>query len=155
LYEEKPLGTIGALKQLEGKIKKDILITNCDIIIEADYFDVINFHKENRNDITLVASMKRYNIPYGVCEIKNGGELICLKEKPAFDLLVNTGMYIIKADMLKYIPLNEYYHITDLIENIKDKGKKVAVYPIGEDAWLDTGEWVEYKKTIERMGQAL
>ena len=62
LYEDKPLGTVGALKQLEGKIKENVILTNCDIIIDADYNDLYNHHIQNKNDITLVASLKHYNI---------------------------------------------------------------------------------------------
>ncbi len=151
LYEDKPLGTVGALKQLEGKIKDNLILTNCDIIIDADYSDLYNHHVQNNNDITLVASVKHYNIPYGICEIENGGTLIEIREKPEYDFLVNTGMYVLNSDILQYIPKNEFFHITHLIEKIKKIGKKVGVYPISENSWVDTGEWIEYKKAVEKF----
>jgi NDP-sugar pyrophosphorylase family protein len=151
LYEDKPLGTVGALKQLENKVNGNLILTNCDIIINADYSDLLKYHDSVNNDITLVVSMKHYNIPYGICEIENGGTLLEIKEKPEYDLLVNTGMYVLKSDTLKYIPQNEYFHITHLIEKIKKAGMKVGVYPISENSWFDTGEWVEYKKTLEQF----
>lgn len=150
LYEKKPLGTIGAIKQLEGKTKENIVIVNCDVIIETNYVDLLKHHKENKNDITIVASLKHYNIPYGICEIESGGKLISIKEKPEYDLLVNTGMYVLRTEVIKHIPKNEYYNITDLIESIK-KTSKVGVYPISENSWIDTGEWVEYKKAVEKI----
>lgn len=151
LYEDKPLGTVGALKQLEGKIKGSIILTNCDIIIDADYNDLYNYHLKNNNDITLVASVKRYNIPYGICEIENGGILVEIKEKPEYDFLVNTGMYVLNTSVLQYIPRNEFFHITHLIDKVKKLGLKVGVYPISENSWVDTGEWIEYKKAVEKM----
>lgn len=151
LYEDKPLGTAGGLKQLEGKIANDILITNCDIIIEADYANLIKHHKEQKNDITLVASLKQYIIPYGICEIENGGSLTAIIEKPEYNFLVSTGMYIVNHKVLKYIPKNQLYHITHLIEEVKNNNGKVGIYPISENSWIDTGEWVEYKKTIEKF----
>ena len=30
-------------------------------------------------------------------------------------------------------------------------GKKVGVYPIDDDAWIDVGEWAEYRQAIERL----
>ena len=152
LDEEKPLGTIGALKQLEGRIEGDIFLTNCDIIIDADYADILKHHKEMNNDITLVVSLKHYNIPYGICEIENGGLLKKIEEKPEYSFLVNTGMYIINHKLLKYIPKDEFYHITHLIEKVKSLDKKVGVYPISENSWSDTGEWVEYRKAVEKLG---
>lgn len=151
LYEEKPLGTIGALKQLYGQIEGDFILTNCDIIIEADYVDILNQHKNNRNDITLVVSLKHFNIPYGICEIDNSGNLVTILEKPGYDFLVNTGMYILNSEMLKYIPTNEFFHITHLIEIATKLGKKISVYPISENSWIDIGEWSEYKNTIEKL----
>lgn len=148
--EDKPLGTVGALKKLDGKLTKDIILTNCDIIIEADYSDLLNHHIEKKNDITIVASLKHYNIPYGICEIENGGTLVGLKEKPEYDFLVNTGMYVIKPEVLNYIPKDEFYHITHLIEKIKST-HKIGIYPISENSWIDTGEWVEYKKAVEKL----
>lgn len=149
LYEDKPLGTVGALKQLDGQIKGDLFLTNCDIIIDADYANILKHHKENKNDITVVASLKHYNIPYGICEIENGGTLASIKEKPEYDFLVNTGMYIIDSELLKFIPGNEFFHITHLIEAVQKLGKRIGVYPISENSWIDTGEWIEYKKAID------
>ncbi|MFA6290432.1 MAG: sugar phosphate nucleotidyltransferase, partial [Victivallales bacterium] len=64
LYEDKPLGTAGCLKQLENCFSGSFIMTNCDIIIEADYNEVLNHHEKEDNDITLVASLKHFNIPY-------------------------------------------------------------------------------------------
>lgn len=150
LYEEKPLGTVGALKQLEGKINKEILLTNCDIIVDIDYSDLLKYHRMNKNDITIVTSLKHYNIPYGICEIENGGRLKNINEKPEYNFLVNTGMYLVNPDILKYIPHNEFFNMTDLIELVKDR-HSVGVYPISENSWIDTGEWVEYKKAVEKL----
>ena len=150
IYEDKPLGTVGALKQLEGKWDKEIILTNCDIIIDAEYDDILKHHKKNGNDITIVASLKHYKIPYGVCEIVNGGTLVQIKEKPEYDLLVNTGMYVINPKVLNYIPENEMFHITHLIDKIKPT-HKIGIYPISENSWIDTGEWVVYKEAIEKL----
>ncbi|OGV13389.1 MAG: hypothetical protein A2237_00035 [Stygiobacter sp. RIFOXYA2_FULL_38_8] len=149
--EEKPLGTIGALKQLDGKTKKEIILTNCDIIIEADYADLLRHHRNEKNDITIVTSLKHYKIPYGICKIENGGNLVSIKEKPEYDFLVNTGMYIINPLLLKHIPDNEIFNATDLVEVAINNKRKVGIYPISENSWIDTGEWVEYKKAVEKL----
>lgn len=150
LYEDKPLGTVGALKQLEGVFSKEIILTNCDIIIETDYADLLKHHKEQNNDITIVASLKHYNIPYGICEIENGGQLVNIREKPEYDFLINTGMYVINPGVIKHIPENEFFHITHLIDKIK-LTHRIGIYPISENSWTDTGEWIEYKKAVEKF----
>jgi len=151
IEENRPLGTAGPLKYFEEKISTPLLVTNCDIIIDADYCDIAEHHVKKSNDITMVTSVKHYNIPYGVCEIENGGDLLEIKEKPEYNFLINTGMYIINPEVLYIIPENEFYHITHLMEKVKISGGKVGVYPISEASWVDTGEWIEYKKAVEKL----
>ncbi|MCX8059007.1 MAG: sugar phosphate nucleotidyltransferase [Spirochaetes bacterium] len=151
LQEEKPLGTAGSLYLLKGKIKSDyFILTNCDIIIDIDYYDLCDFHYKNNNHITIVVSAKNYKIPYGVCEIKDG-LLYEIKEKPEMNFLINTGMYVINSNVLNIIPENEFFHATDLINVSKRNNYKIGVYPISEDSWIDVGQWEEYKKVIERF----
>lgn len=149
--ESKPLGTAGSLSLLKGEFNSDFILTNCDIIIEADYLDIVNHHFESENDITIVASMKNYKIPYGVCEIENGGNLKNIVEKPEYNFLVNTGMYIMRKDIINLIPDDTFFHMTDLINSAKNNEKKIGVYPISEKSWIDTGEWEEYKKALNRL----
>lgn len=151
IYEDKPLGTAGALKQLDGQVEGELFLTNCDIIIDADYPDILRHHISSGNEITAVASMKNFKIPYGICEIKNGGTLVNIAEKPEFSHLVNTGMYVMNASILKYIPTNEAFDATDLIERAINLGRKVGVYPVSEDSWIDIGEWSEYRQAVERL----
>ena len=42
---------------------------NCDNLFKINQKDLLNFHMEDRNSLTLVASIKKFNIPYGVCEV--------------------------------------------------------------------------------------
>ena len=149
--EKKPLGTAGSLQYLKGTFDKPFFVTNCDIIIKADYASLYEFHQKGEYDITLVASAKEYIIPYGTCELNYDGHLSHINEKPKYDFLINTGFYVLNPDVLELIPENKYYHITHLIEDAKKQGKRVGVFPIDDDAWIDIGQWAEYKKAIELL----
>jgi NDP-sugar pyrophosphorylase family protein len=139
IEEKSPLGTAGSLHMLKSKIRSRFFLSNCDVVIDADYSDILQFHNANRNKITLVCSMKHYTIPYGVCRISNGGTLKSISEKPEYDFLVNSGLYLLDADTLNDIPKNKPYHITDLINSYLKKHKKIGVYPISERSWVDIG----------------
>jgi NDP-sugar pyrophosphorylase family protein len=149
--EDKPLGTAGGLRYLPATISGAIFVSNSDILIEEDYRKIFKFHKDNKNEITIVASVKNYNIPYGVCEIEKGGILREIREKPDFSFLVNTGMYVVNTSILNMIPEGQFYHITQLIEDIKAKGKRIGVFPISEKSWIDIGEWGKYKEVLEHF----
>lgn len=141
IYEEKPLGTAGSLRLIKNKVKTTFFVTNCDIIVKADYRDIYNFHKDRENVLTLIVSLKHYTVPYGICEIEQGGVLKCIKEKPEYDFLVNTGFYIMEPEALGMIPNNSSYSMTDLIDDCIRKGKKIGVYPVSDKSWLDMGQF--------------
>jgi len=149
--EQEPLGTAGSLCFLDGKFSQPFFVTNCDIIIKADYVSLYEFHQKGGYDVTLVASAKEFVIPYGTCELNGEGHLSHINEKPHYDFLINTGLYVLNPDMLKLIPKNKYYHITHLIEQAKNQGKKIGVFPIDDDAWIDVGQWAEYKKAVDQL----
>lgn len=151
IEEDTPLGTAGSLKYLCDSLRGSLIVTNCDIILDTDYSDLVDFHYGNDSDITIVGSLKNYRIPYGICEIGDGGTLLKLTEKPEYNFLVNTGMYVVRAEALCLIPDDEIFHMTHLIEKVKDTGGKVAVFPVSDKAWLDTGEWAEYRKALKQF----
>jgi NDP-sugar pyrophosphorylase family protein len=153
IEEREPRGTAGALRALYEESRDNLIVTNCDIIIQADLADLVSFHTENNYDLTLVASLKDYKIPYGVCELEKGGSLAQIKEKPQYSFLVNTGMYVVRRDRLKLIPEDAHCDMTDFIETIKQEGGSIGVFPIGENSWIDTGEWAEYRKAIDSLGR--
>ena len=74
-----------------------------------------------------------------------------INEKPQYDFLINTGLYIINPEIIKLIPKNKFYHITNLIEDAMRNGKKVGVFPIDDDRWIDVGQWTEYKSAINKL----
>jgi len=151
LDEKEPLGSAGSLHYLKGKFDKPFFVTNCDIIVKVDYETLYKFHQEGEYDITLVASTKEYIIPYGTCELNGDGHLSHINEKPRYDFLVNTGMYVLNPEVLKLIKTNKFYHITHLIEDAKNIGKKVGVFSVDDEAWFDVGEWAEYRQTVQRL----
>ena len=151
IFENKPLGTAGALKFIEGKIKTPFFVSNCDIIIKSDYSKIYDFHTRGGYDLTLVGSIQHHIIPYGICEIENGGILKKINEKPEQDFIVNTGMYLLNPEVLDAIPEDEFFHITHLIEKLQKQGKKIGVYPVSEKSWIDVGQWEEYKLSLKSM----
>ena len=146
--EDRPLGTIGSVSLLKGKINTPFFVSNCDSINEQDYRDVYDYHVENHNDLTIVTMVKSFKIPYGVIETGEDGLMIALSEKPELTFQVNTGVYILNPDCIEEIPEGEFFHITNLMEAIKARGGRVGCFPVSEHSWRDMGEWPEYLKMI-------
>lgn len=150
--EEKPLGTGGGLSLLKGLIDSTFILSNCDIIIEEDYEKIYKFHKLEKNLITMVCSLKKIRIPYGVIEIGQNGEIENMKEKPELSFFTNTGMYIVEPKIIKELDENEAISFPDIIEHYKSQGEKIGIYPISENSWMDMGQidgMEEMRKRLE------
>lgn len=149
--EEKPLGTGGALKYIENKIDTCFFVSNCDILIKDNYSKIVDFHKLGKFDLTLIGCLQHHKMRYGVCELNNEGDLFKITEKPEFDFLVNTGMYIVELSSLQFIPKDTFFNITDLISILHKENKKVGVYPVSENSWIDVGQWEEYNNAVNKL----
>ena len=147
--EDKPLGTAGSLSLLKNDLKETFFVSNCDILIEQDYSEILKYHRENHNELTVIAALKNYSIPYGTIDTGENGQLIMLSEKPNFIFKINSGMYILEPHLLDDIPENKIFHITTLIEKINKRNGKVGVFPVSEKSWKDVGEWDEYVRNIK------
>lgn len=139
--EDKPLGTGGGLSLLKGKINSTFILSNCDILIEEDYEKIYNYHKKEKNLITMVCSLKNIKIPYGVIEISETGEIENMKEKPELSFFTNTGMYIVEPKVIEELEDNKAIGFPDIIERYKAKGEKIGIYPISEKSWMDMGQF--------------
>ncbi|MFU7516439.1 nucleotidyltransferase family protein [Clostridium sp. HCS.1] len=149
--EDKPLGTGGSLSLLKNKINKTFFVSNCDILVEADYDSILKYHKEKRNKITVISSVKSFQIPYGVFKLNEKGNINEIVEKPVYTFLINTGMYVIEPDVLNDIPEGEFYNLPDIVEEYMNSGIPVGVYPISEQSWMDMGQISEMKEMVERI----
>jgi dTDP-glucose pyrophosphorylase len=148
--EKKPLGTIGSLSLVpKKKLSDNIIISNCDVLIQSNYFNIYKHHIKKKLDMTLVVCYKNYRIPYGSCSVTNSGILKKIREKPEYKHFVNIGFYIMKKNLVKLIPKNSPLDMNKFITQLKTKGKKIGVYPIDDSSWQDVGEWSEYKKVVD------
>ena len=144
LHENQPLGTAGSLSLLKADMNGPFFVTNCDILVNERYEEIVAYHQAEGNELTLVAALKHFQIPYGTVDSGSGGELIRLNEKPEITFKINAGLYLIEPHLLKEIPEKKFYHMTHLIDKIKVRNGKIGVFPISEGSWQDIGDWKEY-----------
>lgn len=144
--EDEPLGTGGGLSLLHGKLDETFFFANCDTLLTINYEEVLNFHKNNDNAITMICADKNINIPYGVVDVYDNGLIKEMKEKPLIKFLTNTGVYIVEPDVIQDIKINESIGFPDIVETERKKGRKVAAYPISENDWMDMGQLPELEK---------
>ena len=149
--EDQPLGTGGSLRLITDPLVKPIIVANCDILIDADYADIYRYHIESKSDVTIVSALKQIQVPYGVLHAGEKGVISSMEEKPSMSYFINTGMYVVNPECLGFIPSNQMYHMTDLVDELMKQGKKVSMYPISEDSFLDMGEFEAMKRMEDRL----
>lgn len=150
--EEIPLGTGGGLSLLKGLMKEDIAISNCDILIDADYSKIYEFHKNNQNFITIIATEKCIKIPYGVIRVDEDSLYSGVIEKPEHRYIINTGFYIVNALVVEEMEEDKEASFPDIIDNYYKQGKKIGIYKISEKAFMDMGQLEELESMKKTLG---
>lgn len=148
--ENEPLGTGGGLSLLKNKIKETFFFISCDNLLLADYSDILKFHKKNKNDITMICANKNITIPYGIVNTDNDNNLESITEKPEYSFLTNTAMYIVEPVVLKDIK-KQKIDFPEIIKIQQKKGRKIGVYSVDENDWLDMGQMSELEKMRIRL----
>lgn len=144
VWENEPLGTIGAVSQIKNFEHDYILVTNSDLLTNIDYEQFfLEFVKQDA-DLAVLTIPYQVNIPYAVLETKNG-EVKSFKEKPTYTYYSNGGIYLMKKEMLKYIPQETFFNATDLMEELIKNDLKVISYPF-VGYWLDVGKHEDFEK---------
>lgn len=151
IEETAPLGTGGGLSLLKGLIREDFIFTNCDIIIDADYAAIYKMHKKKNNFITMVLSRYTSVIPYGVVEIDGGNNYRGITEKPSFEYLINTGIYVVNPRVIEELPEDQPIGFPDIIERYRQAGERIGCYIVNESAYMDMGQLEEMEKMKEKL----
>ncbi|PKM77884.1 MAG: alcohol dehydrogenase [Firmicutes bacterium HGW-Firmicutes-15] len=144
LHEKTGLGTAGALCLLPTRPEKPLLLMNGDILTKINSGQLLDFHKKNSTEATICVKEQQSQIPYGVVTIDKN-RLKKIEEKPIRRFFINAGIYVFNPGVLDYVPVDSYFDIPDLLENILNNGKEIAVFPIRE-YWIDIGRFDDYER---------
>lgn len=147
IKEDKPLGTVGSIKNIKIFHNDYILLMNSDLLTTIDFEDMFNEFILNEGDMIVGTIPYKVDIPYGVIETTNN-YVVNLKEKPTYTYYSNAGIYIFNKTCLDLIPKDTFFNATDFIEALIAENRKVINYPI-LNYWLDIGKLEDYKKAQE------
>lgn len=153
IEEEQFLGTGGGLKYVKGTIGGTFFVSNCDVLIDCDYAELLAQHRAQKNILTMVCAKKNLVIPYGTVTVGGDGQLAAMEEKPEMTYNINTGVYVVEPELLNFIPKDAQIHMTELIESSMKSGKKVGTYVIDESQWMDMGQMEELEHMKQKLEQ--
>ena len=151
VWEDEPLGTIGAVSKINDFKHDYVLVTNSDILTNLDYEKFFLDFKEKDADMSVITIPYVVSIPYAVMETNNN-HVISFKEKPKYSYYSNGGIYLIKRAILNMIPKDVLYNSTDLMQALIESGKKLISYPISQ-YWLDIGKHEDFEQAQKDIKQ--
>lgn len=148
IHEDKPMGTMGAVKLCNQKEHDNILVMNSDLLTTIDYEAFYKTFIESGADMAVATTSYYVEVPYGVLEVDDSNQVNSLKEKPRYTYFSNAGIYLVKRELLNMIPDGELYNVTDLMDSLIKYDKKLVSFPI-HGYWLDIGKHEDYRKAQE------
>jgi len=143
IYEKNEMGTIGAIQYFDFK-DKPAFITNCDSLIDIDFYDMFKFHQYNNFDFTIAGCEDIISVPYGVCSVDKNMKLLKIAEKPKIVNLINSGLYLCEPKAASLIPKDDFFDAPDLISKCLKNNLSVGVYNFRKKQWRDIGVFSEY-----------
>ena len=147
IWEEEFLGTAGALALVDDFKSDHVLLMNSDLFTNVDFEDLYLELIKNNADMAVSSTEYKVDVPFAVFETKDK-KVIDFKEKPSYIYHSNAGIYILNKKLIAKIPKNQFYDITDLMENLVKEGGKLVHNPI-IGFWIDIGKPSDYKQAQE------
>jgi len=152
--EAQAMGTAGAIKLAEPLVSdgSDFLVMNGDSFIEADFEELLQFHR-GKNGIASLAVVRLKNEQrYGTVQMTAEGRVSGFKEKADGDPteFVNAGIYVLNRKILDYIPDGTASLEKDIFPNVLDQG----IYASEQHGFfIDIGTPEDYARAQKLFGQ--
>ena len=147
IWEDKPLGTAGAMSLIKNIESEYIILMNSDLLTDVDFEDLYLQVIDRKADIGVASVTHTVKVPFGVFE-EDDQQIRGLKEKPIITKFANAGIYILKSELISMVPQDTYYDITDLMQKLINGGRSLIHNPI-YGYWIDIGQHQEYANAQE------
>ena len=145
--ENEPLGTIGSVSLICDLKHDHVLVMNADLFTNIDLEDFYQDFLDQEADLSIATVPYTVDVPYAVLNL-NENHVKSFSEKPTYTYHSNAGIYLIRRELLKTIPVQKSYNATDFIQALIDSGKKVVRFPI-IGYWIDIGKPEDFQKVQE------
>jgi NDP-sugar pyrophosphorylase family protein len=153
VHEEVPLGTAGPLRLVDG-LDETFMVMNGDVLTTLDYRDLVRYHCEMGNTLTIATRRRTVRIDYGVLHVAQGewgARVQAFEEKPEIESTVSMGVYVFDPSALDYIPDNQYFDLPDIVQALLVAGQPVGAY-LYDGLWFDIGRQDDYEEAVRAWG---
>jgi mannose-1-phosphate guanylyltransferase len=153
--EEVPLGTGGAVKNVESLLDEPFIVLNADIISSFSMKDFIAFSREKGGMGSIALYPSSHPEDYGVVELEEGQRIVRFVEKPspeeAFSNLINAGAYYLDPRILDLMEPGKFVSMErEIFPQIIDDGFYGYEF---EGYWVDVGKVETYLEATRTLLQ--
>lgn len=149
-HEQKPLGTAGPLRLVDG-LNETFIVMNGDVLTTLDYRDLVRHHREAGNAVTIATRERTIKIDYGVLHVENETtpkRIVSFDEKPEVRSTVSMGVYVFEPWVLDYVPPDQHHDVPELMQTLLIQGVSVGAYAF-DGPWFDIGHEGDYARAVE------
>lgn len=147
--EKEPLGTAGALRELEALDDEPFLSLNGDVLTSLDFGALMEDHRASGAALTVAVQAQDTPIASGVLELNGDGRVAAYVEKPTLTHLVSLGIYALDPRALTHLPAGRV-DIPMLVEALLAAGEPVHAHRFDGD-WFDIGTIGEHEEATRAL----
>ncbi len=149
VVEESPLGTAGAIKNVESFLDDEpFFVFNGDILSDFNLGEIFEFHKDRGSICTIALTPVDNPTIYGVVEKEKDGRITRFTEKPRPEEIrsnmINAGLYVLDKKVLSRMPAGVKISIErEIFPDLLKDGEPMYGYDY-YGYWMDIGNPSKY-----------
>jgi NDP-sugar pyrophosphorylase family protein len=145
--EQEALGTAGPLR-LVNDLDSTFMVMNGDILTTLDYRELVGFHREQGNVLTIATHERSIKVDYGILHLDERSRVSGFEEKPQIQSRVSMGIYVMEPEVLEHIPADQHFDFPDLVHGLIAANRPVGGYR-HEGLWYDIGRVEDYEDATQ------
>ena len=151
LYEEEPLGTVGALAFIDD-LDAPFVVMNGDVLTDLDYAALLRRHGATDAIATIAMTTSRIDVSLGVIHVDehDRDRLVGYVEKPVIDIEASMGVYCFSPRVLAHIVRGEHLDFPDLVLRLLERGEVVRGWR-PRAYWLDIGRHEDHQLAVREF----
>jgi NDP-sugar pyrophosphorylase family protein len=146
VHESEALGTAAPLRLVDG-LDSTFIVMNGDVLTTLDYGDLVRYHRESGNVVTIATHQRSIKIDYGMLHLDATERLRDFEEKPEIQSAVSMGIYVMEPSVLPYIPPGQPFDFPDLVRVLLRADEPVGAYRF-TGMWFDIGRADDYTQAV-------
>lgn len=146
------MGTAGAVKAAEKYLDKRFMVISGDLLTDFNLKKIMDFHVDNKAKATITLTSVKDPLQFGVVITDKEKRITQFLEKPGWGEVIsdtiNTGIYVLEPEVLKYIPEGENFDFSQDLFPLMLKKNDALFGVTAKGYWRDIGNTDSYREAF-------